>query len=83
MENTADTGPKNDQITNDDNSVTNKDGDNDLEQGEPQVDPHEANSDVDRIQTTTPDDNMGDPTPIKEEDEDNSNKGQGPKGENL
>ena len=83
MENTSGTDPKDDQITNDDNSITNKDGNNNLEQGEPPVDPHEENSDADRIQTTAPDDNMGDPTPLKEEDEDASNKGQGPKGENL
>ncbi len=37
--------------------------------------------DVDKI--ATPDDNMGDPTPLNEEDADHSNKGQGPKGENL
>ena len=71
--------PKDEQITNDDNSVTNKDGDNDLEKSRPQVD--EADIDVDKI--ATPDDNMGDPTPLNEEDADHSNKGQGPKGENL
>jgi hypothetical protein len=79
METAAYNDPIDDQITNDDNSVTNKDGDNELEKAEP---PHdEADTDVDR--PAAPDDNMGDPTPLKEEDEDNSNKGQGPKGENL
>jgi hypothetical protein len=79
METTAYNDPKDDQITNDDTSVTNKDGDNDLEKGEHPV--AEANIDVDKI--PTPDDNLGDPTPLTEEDEDTSNKGQGPKGENL
>jgi hypothetical protein len=79
METTNYNDPKDEQITNDDNAVTNKDGDNDLEKGEPQV--GEADIDVDKI--AIPDDNMGDPTPLKEEDEDKSNKGQGPKGENL
>jgi hypothetical protein len=79
METTAyNNDPIDDQITNDDNSVTNKDGDNELEKAEPPL--SEVDSDVDR--PATPDDNMGDPTPLKE-DEDNSNKGQGPKGENL
>jgi hypothetical protein len=79
METTAYNDPKDDQITNADTSVTNKDGDNNLEKGEPPV--NEADVDVDKI--ATPEDNMGDPTPLKEEDEDNSNKGQGPKGENV
>jgi hypothetical protein len=82
METANNNDPKDEQITNDDKAVTNKDGDNDLEQGEAPVDPHEANSDADRIQTTSPDDNLGDPTPSKEE-ENISNKGQGPAGENL
>jgi|EndMetStandDraft_4_1072995.scaffolds.fasta_scaffold1174737_1 hypothetical protein len=79
METTAYNDPIDDQITNDDNSVTNKDGDNELEKAEPPV--SDDDKDVDRM--PDPDDNMGDPTPIKQEDEDNSNKGQGPKGENL
>lgn len=79
METTAYNDPIDDQITNDDNSVTNKDGDNELEKAEPPR--SEEDADIDR--TAAPDENMGDPTPLKEEDEDNSNKGQGPKGENL
>ncbi|MES2375136.1 MAG: hypothetical protein V4553_01080 [Bacteroidota bacterium] len=79
METTAYNDPIDDQITNDDNSVTNKDGDNELEKAEPPL--SEDDIDVDKIATA--DDNMGDPTPLKEEDEDHSNKGQGPKGENL
>ncbi|MCC8425478.1 hypothetical protein [Mucilaginibacter sp. UR6-11] len=78
MENSAYSDPKDDQITNDDTSVTNKDGDNDLEKGEPST--NEADSDA--AKTPTPDDNIGDPTPRKK-GEDASNKGAGPKGEAL
>jgi hypothetical protein len=46
METTAYNDPKDDQITNADTSVTNKDGDNNLEKGEPPV--NEADVDVDK-----------------------------------
>ena len=79
--------PIDEQITNDDNSVTNKDGDNMLEQEEGanvQNKPDEV-----RVPTVTPDTEDNDPTDdIIEDDKggdetDPSNKGQGPKGENL
>ncbi|MDB5032378.1 hypothetical protein [Mucilaginibacter sp.] len=76
MENTAYNEPKDDQITNDDTAVTNKDGDNDLEKGEQPTE--QNNPDEERIPTVTPDNDNDDP-----EDENTSNKGQGPKGENL
>jgi hypothetical protein len=78
MENSAYNDPKDDQITNDDTSVTNKDGDNDLEKGEPST--NETEIDADKIPAS--DDNIGDPTPRKK-GEHASNKGKGPKGENL
>ncbi len=85
MENTAVNDPIDDQITNDDNSVTNKDGDNNLEKGEQPTE--QNNPDPVRVPTVTPDNDNGDPTPPKKgensEDEITSNKGQGPKGENL
>ncbi|MDN5285518.1 MAG: hypothetical protein JWR38_1792 [Mucilaginibacter sp.] len=78
MENTAYNDPKDDHIINKDTAITNKDGDNNLEKGE------QSNSlaeiDVDRI--PTPDDSLGDPVP-SENEENTSNKGQGPAGENL
>ena len=79
--------PIDEQITNDDNSVTNKDGDNMLEQEEGanvQDKPDEV-----RVPTVTPDTEDMDPADEviednKGEDEmDASNKGNGPKGENL
>ena len=84
MENLSN-NPIDEQITNDDNSVTNKDGDNMLEQEEGtnvQDKPDEV-----RVPTVTPgestddtevEDSKGSDTEI-----DPSNKGEGPKGENL
>ena len=81
MENLSD-NPIDEQITNDDNSVTNKDGDNMLEQEEGanvQDKPDEV-----RVPTVTPGSE-----PIAEDDTDSetevnpSNKDEGPKGENL
>ncbi len=86
MENLSN-NPIDEQITNDDNSVTNKDGDNMLEQEEGtnvQDKPDEV-----RMPTVTPDtEDVDAPGDVIEdgnsEDElDASNKGQGPKGENL
>ena len=79
--------PIDEQITNDDNSVTNKDGDNMLEQEEGanvQNKPDEV-----RVPTVTPGTEDNDPTDDvieddkRKEETDPSNKGQGPKGENL
>jgi hypothetical protein len=85
METTAYNDPKDDQITNNDTSVTNKDGDNNLEKGEQPTE--QDNTDPVRVPTVTPDNDSGDPTPPKKgennQDETASNKGQGPKGENL
>lgn len=81
METTEIKDPKDEQITNNDTAVTNKDGNNDLEQGSRPNDPDNPDIDVDAIATNT--DDSGDPTAQKPEDEDTSNKGQGPKGENL
>lgn len=72
-------GPKDDQVTNDDNAVTNKDGDNNLEQGEqPNV---QDNPDPVRVPTVTPG-NEGDPTPSKKS-EGTSDIGDAPIDESL
>ncbi|MFD2872070.1 hypothetical protein ACFS5N_06305 [Mucilaginibacter ximonensis] len=81
METTEAKDPKDEQITNEDTSVTNKDGDNDLEQGKQPDAQNNPDNDVDTVIPST--DDSGDPTAPKPEDEDTSNKGQGPKGENL
>lgn len=79
--------PIDEQITNDDNSVTNKDGDNMLEQEEG-ANVQDKPDDV-RVPTVTPGTEDNDPTDDviednKGEDEtDPSNKRNGPKGENL
>ena len=79
MENSAYNDPKDDQIINKDTAITNKDGDNNLEKGEQ---PTEQNKpDEERIPTVTPDNDNDEP--ISPEEENTSNKGQGPKGENL
>jgi hypothetical protein len=79
MENTLN-DPKEEQITNNDTSVTNKDGDNNLEKGEQETE--QESPDAERVKTVTPDNENGDPGP-PEEGEDTSNKGKGPAGENL
>jgi hypothetical protein len=80
METTEIKDPKDEQITNADTAVTNKDGNNDLEQGAPNL---QDKPDEERVPTVTPDENKGDPTAQEPEDEDTTNKGKGPKGENL
>jgi len=81
MENTTYQDPKDEQITNEDSAVTNKDGNNDLEKGkQPNV---QDKPDKERVTTVTPAEGNGDPTAQKIEDEDASNKDKGPKGENL
>jgi hypothetical protein len=75
--------PIDEQITNDDNSITNKDGDNMLEQEEGanvQDKPDEV-----RVPTVTPGTEDADTEDDKniETDEDPSNTHAGPKGENL
>ena len=77
--------PIDEQITNDDNSVTNKDGDNMLEQEEGanvQDKPDEV-----RVPTVTPGESA-DETDVEDSKDSNaetdpSNKNEGPKGENL
>lgn len=82
METNAINDPKDEQITNNDPAVTNKDGNNDLEKGK-QTNVQDK-PDEERVKTVTPaTDDSGDPTVQDPEDEDTSNKGQGPKGENL
>jgi hypothetical protein len=92
MKNTENTDPKDDQITNDDTAVTNKDGDNNLEQGEQPT--AEDKTAVTDIPTVTPGNDAdpglgqspvvkGEQTPVEKGEENASNKGQGPKGENL
>lgn len=82
MESLENFDPIDEQITNDDNAVTNKDGDNMLEQEEGanvQDKPDEV-----RVPTVTPDTEDIEPSaPESDESENSSNKGQGPKGENL
>jgi hypothetical protein len=82
MENTTFSDPKDDQITNNDDSVTNKDGDNNLEKGEqPNV---QDKPDEERVPTITPAQDSGEPAPPKgDEDDGASNKQSGPAGENL
>ncbi len=86
MENQAN-DPIDEQITNNDNSVTNKDGDNMLEQEEG-ANVQDKPDDV-RVPTVTPGSEDMDPADeVIEEDnniteDDSSNKGNGPKGENL
>lgn len=80
MENAAYFNPKDEHITNDDNAVTNKDGDNNLEKGEHPIDQKEP--DAEHVETVVSDNDNDDPgSPEKEEDP--SNKDKGPKGENL
>lgn len=82
METNENKDPKDEQITNEDTAVTNKDGNNDLEQGKNQTEKDDAYAkDVDTIVPST--DDSSDPTPKDPEEEDKSNKGQGPKGEDL
>lgn len=81
MENLKD--PIDEQIVNNDDAVTNKDGDNMLEQEEDtnvQTKPDEV-----RGPTVTPGDDTADAAPedSKDQDEDAGNKGEGPKGQNL
>ena len=83
MESLENLDPIDDQITNNDDSVTNKDGDKMLEQEEGanvQDKPDEV-----RVPTVTP---GSEPTEVTSEDdkdqaEESSNKDEGPKGENL
>ena len=87
MESLENLDPIDDQITNNDDSVTNKDGDNMLEQEEGanvQNKPDEVS-----VPTVTPDAvDVDAPEDVVEDDksqdeEASSNKGDGPKGENL
>ncbi len=77
MENTAYNDPKDEQITNVDDSITNADNDPDEENKHPEPEQEVAKE----IPTVTPD-NDGDPTP-EELEGDSSNKDKGPAGENL
>jgi hypothetical protein len=78
----SESGPKEEQITNDDHSVTNHDDDG-LEKGELATEQNKP--DDQRVPTITPDNDSGEPgAPASEkEEEDSSNKGKGPAGENL
>ncbi len=78
MENIENGNPKDEQITNQDDSVTNADSNAE----EPNKHPEPEQEVAKEIPTVTPD-NDGAPTPVKPEDEDTSNKGNGPAGENL
>ena len=78
METQENNNPKDEQITNQDDSITN--ADNSAE--EPNKHPEPEQDVAKEIPTVTPG-NDGDPTPAEPEDEDTSNKGEGPAGENL
>ena len=78
MENTEYNNPKDEQITNQDDSVTNADSNAEEPNKHPEPDADVAKE----IPTVTPDNN-GDPTPPDPEDEDTSNTHSGPAGENL
>jgi hypothetical protein len=76
--------PKDEKIINKDTSVTNKDGDNDLEKGSQPTE--QKKPDEERVTTVTPDNDNGEPGPPVEEnilDENISKDGQGPSAENL
>lgn len=77
METTEYNNPKDDQITNQDESVTNADNDPEEENKHPEPDADVAKE----IPTVVPGDD-GDPTEKLPED-DSSNKDKGPAGENL
>jgi hypothetical protein len=77
METTENNNPKDDQITNQDESVTNADSGAE----EPNKHPEPEQDVAKDIPTVTPG-NDGDPTLVDPEDE-ASNKDQGPAGENL
>ena len=78
METIENNNPKDDQITNQDDAVTNADNNPEEENKHPEPEQEVAKE----IPTVTPG-NDGDPTPAKPEDEDTSNKGEGPANENL
>jgi len=65
MENTVLNNPKDEQILNKDDSITNKDGDNYLEKGEQPTDQNK--SDQKPVPTVTPDNDNGEPGPPPEE----------------
>lgn len=56
--------PKDEHITNNDDSITNKDGDNYLEKGKQPTD--QDKPDKERVPTVTPDNENGDPGPPAE-----------------
>ena len=78
METSENNNPKDDQITNQDDSVTNSDSSAE----EPNKHPEPEQEVAKEIPTVTPN-NDGAPTPAQPEDEDTTNKGKGPSGENL
>ncbi|MDB5155182.1 MAG: hypothetical protein JWR54_3933 [Mucilaginibacter sp.] len=73
--------PKDDKITNEDNAVTNKDGDNDLEKGKQPID--QKKPDKERVPTITPDNENGNPGPAEEKEESSSNRKVRLSGENF
>ena len=68
MESVKVNDPKDDQITNMDDSITNKDGDNYLEKGEQPIDLNKP--DKDEVPTVAPDNENGDPRPPAKESKD-------------
>jgi hypothetical protein len=77
MENVQVKDPKDEKITNQDDSVTNKDGKNNLEKGDQSSIPNKPEKEKAPTEITDND------SPGILADEDASNKGQGPAGENL
>jgi hypothetical protein len=75
---TENTNPKDERITNDDNAVTNNDDTSTSQEPTEQDKPDEV-----RVPTVTPGNENGDPGPDEEPEDDSSNKGKGPAGENL
>lgn len=72
MEHVKARGPKDEQITNRDDAVTNKDGDNYLEKGAKPTD--EAKKENVQVPTVTPDKNSGDPGPPAERNKDEATR---------
>ena len=70
-------GPKDEKVTNQDDSVTNKDGDNDLENGKQPT--AQNKTEKEKVLTEITDNDSAGVLA----DESASNKGQGPAGENL
>jgi hypothetical protein len=69
MENVEVKNPKDERVTNDDDAVTNKDGNNYLEKGRQPT--NQDKPDKERVPTVTPDNDNGKPGPPDKDDAEN------------